>query len=102
MNIKSMVQEWRRNSEPQMSMVPEKGANVLTMEVVEDFMYLNCSSSANSLQVHNNNFFFFVFSHFRTTTFFFQLGKQFCLYLFSQEDLVERNTTESGENISRE
>lgn len=47
----SNIREWRRNSEPQMSMVPEKGANVLTMEVVEDFMYLNCSSSANSLQI---------------------------------------------------
>ncbi|XVE82157.1 hypothetical protein DITRI_Ditri15bG0124200 [Diplodiscus trichospermus] len=47
----SNIREWRRNTEPQMSMVPEKGANILTMEVVEDFMYLNCSSSANCLQI---------------------------------------------------
>ncbi|XVF38737.1 hypothetical protein REPUB_Repub20aG0127400 [Reevesia pubescens] len=47
----SNIREWRRNSEPQMSMVPEKGANILAMEVVEDFIYLNCSSSANSLQI---------------------------------------------------
>ncbi|XVF62574.1 hypothetical protein PTKIN_Ptkin09bG0019300 [Pterospermum kingtungense] len=47
----SNIREWRRNSEPQMSMVPEKSAKILTMEVVEDFMYLNCSSSANSLQI---------------------------------------------------
>ncbi|XP_017975654.1 PREDICTED: putative E3 ubiquitin-protein ligase LIN-1 isoform X1 [Theobroma cacao] len=47
----SNIREWRRNSEPQMSMVPEKGANILAMEVVEDFIYLNCSSSASSLQI---------------------------------------------------
>ncbi|XP_022760584.1 putative E3 ubiquitin-protein ligase LIN-1 isoform X2 [Durio zibethinus] len=47
----SNIREWRRNSEPQMSMAPEKGANILAMEIVEDFIYLNCSSSANSLQI---------------------------------------------------
>ncbi|OMO53646.1 hypothetical protein CCACVL1_28482 [Corchorus capsularis] len=47
----SNIREWRRNSEPQMSMTPEKGSNVVAMEVVEDFIYLNCSSSASSLQI---------------------------------------------------
>ncbi|MFQ6632644.1 hypothetical protein Gotur_008881, partial [Gossypium turneri] len=47
----SNVREWRRNSDPKMSLRPEKRASVLAMEVVEDFIYLNCSSSANSLQI---------------------------------------------------
>ncbi|XWS39021.1 hypothetical protein CRYUN_Cryun18bG0014400 [Craigia yunnanensis] len=47
----SNIREWRRNSEPQMSIAQEKGANILAMEVVEDFIYLNCSTSANSLQI---------------------------------------------------
>ncbi|PPR88952.1 hypothetical protein GOBAR_AA31723 [Gossypium barbadense] len=47
----SNVREWRRNSDPKMSLRPEKRVSVLAMEVVEDFIYLNCSSSANSLQI---------------------------------------------------
>ncbi|KAK8709841.1 hypothetical protein V6N13_060842 [Hibiscus sabdariffa] len=47
----SNIREWRRNSEPQMSLKPEKRTNILAMEVVEDFIYFNCSSSANSLQI---------------------------------------------------
>ncbi|TXG71714.1 hypothetical protein EZV62_000293 [Acer yangbiense] len=48
----SNIKEWRRQCEPQMSIVPEKGTNVLAMGVVEDFIYLNCSnSSSSSLQV---------------------------------------------------
>ncbi|KAA8527444.1 hypothetical protein F0562_034841 [Nyssa sinensis] len=47
----SNIREWRRKSKPQMSIVPEKGANVLAMGVVEDFIYLNCSSSTSILQI---------------------------------------------------
>uniref|UniRef100_A0A5B7B9C4 Putative E3 ubiquitin-protein ligase LIN-1 isoform X2 n=1 Tax=Davidia involucrata TaxID=16924 RepID=A0A5B7B9C4_DAVIN len=47
----SNIREWRRHSKPQMSIVPEKGANVLAMGVVEDFIYLNCSSSTSILQI---------------------------------------------------
>ncbi|XP_057772122.1 putative E3 ubiquitin-protein ligase LIN-1 [Salvia miltiorrhiza] len=45
------MKEWRRSSRPQMSLVPEKGASILAMEVVEDFIYLNCSTSMSSLQI---------------------------------------------------
>lgn len=34
-----------------MSIVPDRGTNVLAMEVVEDFIYLKCSSSPSILQV---------------------------------------------------
>ena len=44
-------QEWRRRSKPQISILPDKGKNVLAMEVVEDFIYLNCSPSTSILQV---------------------------------------------------
>ena len=49
--IVKIVQEWRRKSKPQMSIVPDRGTNVLAMEVVEDFIYLKCSSSPSILQV---------------------------------------------------
>ena len=45
------MQEWKRHSKPQMSMVPDKGASVLAMGIVEDFIYLNCSSSTSILQI---------------------------------------------------
>ncbi|KAK3189543.1 hypothetical protein Dsin_029104 [Dipteronia sinensis] len=52
----SNIKEWRRQCEPQMSIVPEKGTNVLAMGVVEDFIYLNCSnSSSSSLQIWLRN-----------------------------------------------
>ncbi|PIN02643.1 hypothetical protein CDL12_24836 [Handroanthus impetiginosus] len=47
----SKIKDWRRSSCPQISIVPEKGASILAMEVVEDFVYLNCSTSMNSLQI---------------------------------------------------
>ncbi|CAL1397240.1 unnamed protein product [Linum trigynum] len=47
----SKVKEWRTNCRPQVSMVAEKGKSVVAMEVVEDFIYLNCSSSTSSLQI---------------------------------------------------
>ncbi|XP_059632741.1 putative E3 ubiquitin-protein ligase LIN-1 isoform X2 [Cornus florida] len=46
----SYIKEWRRHSKPQMSIVPKR-ANVLAMGVVEDFIYLNCSSSTSVLQI---------------------------------------------------
>ncbi|CAN8269578.1 unnamed protein product [Cochlearia groenlandica] len=47
----SNIKDLRRNYEPQMSITSEKGSNILAMGVVEDFIYLNRSSSANTLQV---------------------------------------------------
>ncbi|KAK6161171.1 hypothetical protein DH2020_004552 [Rehmannia glutinosa] len=47
----SSIQDWRKSSKPQISMVPEKGASILAMEVVEDFIYLNCGTSMSSLQI---------------------------------------------------
>ncbi|KAL2459268.1 Transducin/WD40 repeat-like superfamily protein [Forsythia ovata] len=47
----SNIKDWRKNSRPQISVVPEKGASILAMEVVEDFIYLNCSTSMSSLQI---------------------------------------------------
>ncbi|KAI3469373.1 hypothetical protein Pfo_026036 [Paulownia fortunei] len=47
----SKMKDWRRSSRPQISIMPEKGASILAMEVVEDFIYLNCSTSMSSLQI---------------------------------------------------
>ncbi|KAL8481497.1 hypothetical protein ACS0TY_027852 [Phlomoides rotata] len=47
----SKTKDWRRGISPQMSIVPEKGASILAMEVVEDFIYLNCSTSMSSIQI---------------------------------------------------
>ncbi|XP_030460055.1 putative E3 ubiquitin-protein ligase LIN-1 isoform X2 [Syzygium oleosum] len=47
----SNVKEWRRNCEAEMRIAVQRGANVLAMGVVEDFIYLNCSSSASALQI---------------------------------------------------
>ncbi|XAR57073.1 [Myosin heavy-chain] kinase [Bertholletia excelsa] len=47
----SHIKEWRRQSKPQMSINLDRGAHVLAMEVVEDFIYLNCSSSTSTLQI---------------------------------------------------
>ncbi|XP_057958837.1 putative E3 ubiquitin-protein ligase LIN-2 isoform X2 [Malania oleifera] len=47
----SNLQEWRRHHQPQMSIVTGKRTNVLAMEVVEDFIYLNCSLSTSILQI---------------------------------------------------
>lgn len=49
--IGRMLQEWRTHCKPQMSIVTGKGRNILAMEAVEDFLYLNCSSSTSTLQV---------------------------------------------------
>lgn len=47
----SPVKEWRRHGKPQMSIVPEKTTTVVAMRVIEDFIYLQCTSSMNSLQI---------------------------------------------------
>jgi hypothetical protein len=38
-----------------MSIATGKGGNVLAMGVVEDFIYLNCNSSTNNIQVLGSN-----------------------------------------------
>ncbi|KAF8387859.1 hypothetical protein HHK36_026521 [Tetracentron sinense] len=47
----SSFKEWIRHNKPQMSIMTGKGTNVQAMGVVEDFIYLNCSSSLSILQV---------------------------------------------------
>ncbi|KAI3906784.1 hypothetical protein MKW98_004817 [Papaver atlanticum] len=47
----SSFKEWRRQIEPQMSIAVGKGENVKIMGVVEDFIYLTCSSSPSILQI---------------------------------------------------
>ncbi|KAG9132689.1 hypothetical protein Leryth_020900 [Lithospermum erythrorhizon] len=47
----STIKDWKRITKPQITLVPERKSNILAMEVVEDFIYLNCSGSSNNLQV---------------------------------------------------
>ncbi|KAL8210166.1 hypothetical protein R6Q57_006898 [Mikania cordata] len=47
----SSIKDWRRQNKDQVSIVPEKGANVVGMNIVEDFIYLNTSSSSSSLEI---------------------------------------------------
>ncbi|XP_019158992.1 PREDICTED: putative E3 ubiquitin-protein ligase LIN-1 isoform X2 [Ipomoea nil] len=47
----SHIKEWKRNNKPQLSVMPEKGANVSAMEIVEDFIYFVSSASKSSLQI---------------------------------------------------
>ncbi|XP_015573372.2 putative E3 ubiquitin-protein ligase LIN-1 [Ricinus communis] len=47
----SRVKELRTHSKPQMSIAPDKGRYILALGVVEDFIYLNCSSSTSTLQI---------------------------------------------------
>ncbi|ESQ49346.1 hypothetical protein EUTSA_v10019914mg [Eutrema salsugineum] len=47
----SNIKDLRRSYDPQMSITAEKGSHIVAMGVVEDFIYLNRSSSANTLQV---------------------------------------------------
>ena len=46
------LQDLRRSYEPQMSISAEKGSNIVAMSVVEDFIYLNRSSSTSTIQVY--------------------------------------------------
>ncbi|CAI9118834.1 OLC1v1020461C1 [Oldenlandia corymbosa var. corymbosa] len=47
----SKIKDWRRNIKPQVSVTCDKGANVLAMEVVEDFIYINSAASRSTLQI---------------------------------------------------
>ncbi|KAH0933934.1 hypothetical protein HID58_011051 [Brassica napus] len=47
----SNIKDLRRSYEPQMSISAEKGSNIVAMSVVEDFIYLNRSSSTSTIQV---------------------------------------------------
>ncbi|XP_008789861.4 putative E3 ubiquitin-protein ligase LIN-1 isoform X1 [Phoenix dactylifera] len=47
----SGMKEWRKHCRPQASIAMERGTNVLAMSVVEDFIYLNCSSSPSIIQI---------------------------------------------------
>lgn len=46
-----MLQDWRKYRQPQISIPMTRRTNVQAMEVVEDFIYLNCSSSKSAVQV---------------------------------------------------
>ncbi|KAH1209128.1 putative E3 ubiquitin-protein ligase LIN-1 [Glycine max] len=43
--------EWKRTKRPKVSILTDKGDNVVDMEVVEDFLYLISSSSPNNIQI---------------------------------------------------
>ncbi|KAI5349502.1 PREDICTED: putative E3 ubiquitin-ligase [Prunus dulcis] len=47
----SNLKEWRRHSKPQMSLKTGKRECIMAMGIVEDFIYLNCSSATNSIQI---------------------------------------------------
>ncbi|KAI3804404.1 hypothetical protein L1987_25912 [Smallanthus sonchifolius] len=47
----SRIKDLRKQSKPQVSIVPEKRANVVAMSIVEDFTYLNTSCSASNLEI---------------------------------------------------
>ncbi|XP_038980484.1 putative E3 ubiquitin-protein ligase LIN-1 isoform X2 [Phoenix dactylifera] len=47
----SSIKEWRKCCRPQISIAMERGTNVQAMSVVEDFIYLNCSSSPSIIQI---------------------------------------------------
>lgn len=54
--IGEIIQEWRKCNGTQVSIAMERRTNVLALEVVEDFMYLNCSSSPTILEVISVSF----------------------------------------------
>ncbi|GJU57900.1 transcription repressor OFP17-like protein [Tanacetum coccineum] len=43
--------DWKRQSKAQVSIVTEKRASVLAMNIVEDFIYLNTSNSSSNLEI---------------------------------------------------
>nr|XP_011462732.1 PREDICTED: putative E3 ubiquitin-protein ligase LIN-1 isoform X3 [Fragaria vesca subsp. vesca] len=47
----SNLKEWKRHRTPQMSLKTGKREKVMAMGITEDFIYLNCSSSTNSIQI---------------------------------------------------
>ncbi|KAK1418987.1 hypothetical protein QVD17_28141 [Tagetes erecta] len=49
--VGSRIKDWRRQSKALVSITPEKGANVLAMSIVEDFIYLYTTSSSSHLEI---------------------------------------------------
>ncbi|KAL8225410.1 hypothetical protein R6Q57_017967 [Mikania cordata] len=49
------LKELRKQSKPQVSIIPEKRTNVVAMSIVEDFMYLNTSSSTSYLETQQTD-----------------------------------------------
>ncbi|XP_024194491.1 putative E3 ubiquitin-protein ligase LIN-1 isoform X1 [Rosa chinensis] len=47
----SNLKEWKRHGRPQMSLKTGKREKVTAMGITEDFIYLNCNSSTNSIQI---------------------------------------------------
>ncbi|XP_047315042.1 putative E3 ubiquitin-protein ligase LIN-1 [Impatiens glandulifera] len=47
----SSIKEWRRQNKPHVTIVPEGGNHVQAMEIVEDFIYINCNQSPSTLQI---------------------------------------------------
>ncbi|KAG0500042.1 hypothetical protein HPP92_000114 [Vanilla planifolia] len=47
----SRAMDWRRHKKPQISIKMSKAKNVLAIEVTEDFLYLNTSSSPSTIQI---------------------------------------------------
>ncbi|KAK6913763.1 WD40 repeat [Dillenia turbinata] len=47
----SSIKEWREHGVPKINIATGKGSIVLAMAVVEDFVYVNCSSSTEILQI---------------------------------------------------
>ncbi|XP_020276474.1 putative E3 ubiquitin-protein ligase LIN-1 isoform X2 [Asparagus officinalis] len=47
----SSIKEWRRHRKPRFSITMSRGTKVRAMAVVEDFIYLNCSSSPSIIQI---------------------------------------------------
>ncbi|KAJ0716758.1 putative [Myosin heavy-chain] kinase transcription factor WD40-like family [Helianthus annuus] len=47
----SRIKDWRRQSKAQVSIVLEKGSNVVAMSAVQDFIYLNTSCSSSNVEI---------------------------------------------------
>ncbi|XP_038894856.1 putative E3 ubiquitin-protein ligase LIN-1 isoform X1 [Benincasa hispida] len=47
----SLFQNWRRHEKPEINIITGKGDIVQAMSVVEDFVYIICKSSVNSIQI---------------------------------------------------
>ncbi|KAJ0802953.1 putative [Myosin heavy-chain] kinase transcription factor WD40-like family [Helianthus annuus] len=47
----SRIKDWRKQSKAQVSVVPEKRANVVAMSIVEDFIYFSTSCSSSNIEI---------------------------------------------------
>ncbi|KAJ0602906.1 putative [Myosin heavy-chain] kinase transcription factor WD40-like family [Helianthus annuus] len=47
----SRIKDWRKQSKGQVSVVPEKRANVVAMSIVEDFIYFSTSCSSSNIEI---------------------------------------------------